>query len=339
MFAIWQALNQRDDDPAAWVSSQTADMGGWATKGTAFEFDTNRLLQVGDAETATTPLWPFRDMMTSWWTSNMVKKTETFGYTYPETQGLTYPLTGQARLDFIKIVDDLYPSASRAVARSLRRVETAGQELLPQATLLRRMADNKVSATHQESMTLAQDLPEQQALLESSLEPSKPVIRDLAPDRKYLEWLVNIKAEKHALGGEYSVTVFLGPVEEQEVILWPISPNFVGTSAPFGQTGDTECGKCRDDQREHLQITGQIPLTLALIERYLAQIVPDIGVDTVVPYLRENLHWRVQSVSLPLIVGGLTSSRRHADAWVCAEWRGDRRPIPSQRSYRVCRLE
>lgn len=57
---------------------------------------------------------------------------------------------------------------------------------------------------------------------------------DLAPDNRYLEWMTNIKAQKHTLDGAYSVHVFLGPVDEENVALWPAAPTHVGTFAPLG---------------------------------------------------------------------------------------------------------
>jgi tyrosinase len=135
-------------------------------------------------------------------------------------------------------------------------------------------------------------MPDNEALLETSLQRSKPFLRDLAPKNTYLEWLVNVKALKHAINGALTVHVFLGPIEEDDVLLWPASPNHVGTFATFGQGPDTRCGLCKEDQAERMQVTGQIPLTLALVERYLPGILPDIRVGTVVPYLTRELHWR-----------------------------------------------
>ena len=226
-----------------------------------------------------------------------MKRTETFGYTYPETAGLQYPVSRLDKVNLQGTIDDLYPSAPRMMLLSKSGDTNAGEDLLAHAQLLNEIVDKQTPATATESTQLISQLPDHQTLLTRSLEPSKPFLKDLAPENKYLEWLVNIKAEKHALDGNYSIHVFLGAVQDDEVALWSISPHHVGTFAPFGQGSDTECGKCQEDQREHLQITDQIPLTLALMERFLAGMIPDIGSESVVPYLKENLHWRVVHVS------------------------------------------
>lgn len=60
------------------------------------------------------------------------------------------------------------------------------------------------------------------------------------PADKYLEWLVNLKAQKHVLGGDFTVHIFLGPVEEDNILLYPTSPNHVGTFSTFGQKEFTQ---------------------------------------------------------------------------------------------------
>jgi tyrosinase len=74
-------------------------------------------------------------------------------------------------------------------------------------------------------------------------------------------------------------------------------PTHVGTFAPLGQPEDTSCEKCQEDQENALEVTGQIPLTVALVERFLAGIIHDLSPTHVVPYLQKNLHWRVVDVS------------------------------------------
>jgi len=298
LFAIWQALHEDDSKEESYVTKQKAGWGSFT-------------VPAGDEETVGTPLYPFRDTVNSWYTSNTTKRTETFGYTYPETAGLKYPTSDSTREALVKTIENYYTSLPEMIRQSRKGVKNAGVELLPQAQLLKEIADKKVTANTSEMVNLVSKMPETETLLQNSVGPSKPFIRDLAPDNEYLEWLVNLKAEKHALDGAFTIHVFLGPVEEEKVYLWPASPNHVGTFATLGQPRDTSCGKCRQDQEDHTQVTGQIPLTLALVERYLAGILPDLSEDSVVPYLTQNLHWRVSTGDGNIIenrsdVGGLT---------------------------------
>jgi tyrosinase len=212
---------------------------------------------------------------------------------------LKYPVSADARLKLYNTVQSYYTNLPRLIRQSKANDPTAGDFLLPQATILRQIADTKVTANHVEALQLVSALPKQEILLEKSLAPGKPFLKALAPENEYLEWLVNIKAERHAMGGNFSVHIFLDAVQENDVALWPLSPHYVGSFVPFGQASETICESCKDQQEAHLEITSQIPLTIALVERYLAGLVENLREEIVVPYLTKNLHWRVESVSIP----------------------------------------
>ena len=226
--------------------------------------------------------------------------TRTFGYTYPETATLNYPTSPDDKAKLLADIGLKYDSLPKFIQRSKREIPTAGQELLPGANFAKQIQTRKVPATAASIKTLVENLPNSKSLLEASLEPSKPFLRGLAPDNKYLEWLTNIRAQKHTLEGDYSVHIFLGPPDDEpNVAFWPVAPTHVGTFSPFGQPRDTSCAKCQQEQTAHTLITSQIPLTLALVERYLAGIIPDLTEASVIPYLKKELHWRVALVGFP----------------------------------------
>ena len=269
------------------VQPRTAGDGGYLTRGKK------------DEENIDTPLWPFRPDENKWYTSRSVGNTEDFGYTYPETEGFTYPATPDQKKELLETIGKTYDSMAKYILQSKKGERTAGKDLLPQAHIVKQIEAETIPATAASLEKLASNIPERETLLEESLRPSKPFLRDLAPNNKYLEWITNIKAEKHTLGGSYTVQVFLGrPDDGTDPALWPISPTHVGTFSPFGQPSTTGCGKFQADQRDRVQVTGQIPLTIALAERYLAGIIRDLGVESVKPYLTRHLHWRVVEVSL-----------------------------------------
>ncbi len=72
----------------------------------------------------------------------------------------------------------------------------------------------------------------------------------------------------------------------------------MGTFTVLRDSPDTGCEKCERDQMNSLQVTGTIPLTIALLERYLARDIAGLTPDVVIPYLQKNLHWKVIVVSL-----------------------------------------
>jgi len=286
-FDIWQALHEDDNDPKTFIVSRQSD-GNFA-------------IRAGTDETMDTLLFPFRPDIRSWYTSKTVRTTESFGYTYEETAGLKYPTTQTEKTALMKNIGHIYGSLAKFIRQSKSGKPTAGAVLLPQAHIIQKVVNNNIPATSASLETLITEMPLKNALLEESLQPSKPFLKDLAPNNKYLEWLTNIKAEKHTLEGAYSLHVFLGPPQEPNVELWAASPTYVGSFNPLGQLSETGCSKCVDDQRDHTLITGQIPLTIALVERYLAGILRDLTPESVVPYLTSELHWRVVKVGVSFL--------------------------------------
>ena len=87
--------------------------------------------------------------------------------------------------------------------------------------------------------------------------------------------------------------IFLGDFTSSNSDRWPFDANHVGTFTVLGDSDDTGCEKCQTDQAANLQVTGQVPLTIALLERFLAGIIASLSEDAIVPYLKEKLHWRV----------------------------------------------
>jgi len=282
LFDIWQALHEDDNDPKTFIVPRQS-AGTFGIKG-------------GTDETMDTQLFPFRPNVDSWYTSKKVRAAKSFGYNYNETAGLNYPTTTNQKTALMKEIGRIYGSLAKFIRQSKQGNPTAGATLLPQAHIINRIVQNDLPATNAQLKTIITELPSNKALLNDSLQESKPFLKDLAPNNKYLEWLTNIKAEKHTLDGAYSVHVFLGPPQEPNAALWAASPTYVGSFDPLGQSSDTGCSKCIVDQRDRTEITAQIPLTIALVERYLAGIIHDLTPENVVPYLTKELHWRVINV-------------------------------------------
>ena len=117
-------------------------------------------------------------------------------------------------------------------------------------------------------------------------------------DGKYHEWIANIRVKKYALNASFFVHIFLGDFNP-DPFQWSFEPNLVGTHCIFvNDPNTTECGKCKRDQANDLQVTGAIPLTTALLDAVRTGRLRSLDPVDVEPYLRTNLHWRVTRVSL-----------------------------------------
>jgi len=102
----------------------------------------------------------------------------------------------------------------------------------------------------------------------------KPVIYD---------WGARIDAKKFELGHGYAVLIFLGedPGDEEH---WRTCPSFMNSATD-------ERANCR--KQEELVVEGFVHLNEAITKHSgLSSYEPSV----VTPYLKNNLHWRVQSV-------------------------------------------
>jgi tyrosinase len=73
--------------------------------------------------------------------------------------------------------------------------------------------------------------------------------------------------------------------------MYAVSLYHVRTFDPLGQSEDAACGKYKRDQASNTEITGQIPLTIALVERYFTAELAILEEEDVIKYLQANLHW------------------------------------------------
>ncbi|KAK1988373.1 hypothetical protein LZ30DRAFT_699367 [Colletotrichum cereale] len=292
LFAIWQACHDDPDDPSTYVTDQTAGTG---------PFGGSFVVEAGGPETVKTPLAPFAQSAAGndqvFWTSEGVRYTTEFGYLYPETQKSKFP----TREAILNELDRLY-GRNASLANTLRSGDAdfhAASEELRSRAKAHLQAPSIAGAAAATAAAPAADQAVQKPLLHADgpADVELPEDRDLkkliGPDSKYLEWLVDIKAEKAELGGNYVVHVFLGDPDDGAPLLYVTNHSHVGAFATFGQNEDTACRNCQEGRAAGQQITGQIPLTIALAERYVAGLVESLAPEHVVPYLQKNLHWRL----------------------------------------------
>ena len=276
------------------MTTKSSDWGKWTTA-------------EGEDEGLNTPLVPFYKDASSFWTSDDVRETVKFGYAYPETKSWRFKDPEDYRKDIYNKLEALYPTGSLAtmVAASNAGNTKPAEALQTRAKRLARVTAIEEPTTAFTALSIAKAvsslygrkevidaLPDVQ--VPKVKVPEDRSLRKLVPENSYLEWLVNIKAMKHVLGGQYLVHVFLGPVpSEESTCLYAVSPNHVGTLSPLGQDPKTSCGKCKADQAANMEITGQIPLIIALAERYFADELESLSESHVIEYLQKNLHWEV----------------------------------------------
>jgi tyrosinase len=105
------------------------------------------------------------------------------------------------------------------------------------------------------------------------------------------DWTVRVHFKTHELGGNYAVLVFLGDVPA-DVSQWRSCPNVVGTCATYVLTSFARSSERFVDKTVTEDL---VHLNKAIAERSgLSSFEP----NAVIPYLKANLHWRVEAVRL-----------------------------------------
>ncbi|KAH9477628.1 Tyrosinase [Psilocybe cubensis] len=108
-----------------------------------------------------------------------------------------------------------------------------------------------------------------------------------------LEWSIRVQCKPFALGGSFSVYIFLAPtVPPTDSAQWLFDPTFAGTVDVFANTNPEQCANCTSHANE--LIKGFVHINRIFKSRSGAH---SIDPDAVLPYLRSNLSWGVVKAS------------------------------------------
>jgi len=311
LFAIWEALN-----PTSYTIDEPTQDGTF-------------VIQAGSVETSITPLAPFVDASgTRYWTSEGVRLTETFNYAYPETQRWAFTSDSDYQNAVANAVQQLYgglsnqfsgeeainlmaaPTPAADAPAIQEKVETADSNGATSGAT-GHSAQKPVADTHS-GFHPFHDLAERfrgaasdhkgDSAERGGLDLEKEIGKPAAPipeqPRSYTEYIVNLKAPKHILGQAYRVHIFLGEFHS-DTKTWNTQDALVGTFSVFGKEttagskDETKCGKCKADAAANTVITGTVPLTAQIISEVKKGNCPSLDKANVLPYLTQNLHWRV----------------------------------------------
>ncbi|SCV31922.1 uncharacterized protein FFFS_03045 [Fusarium fujikuroi] len=130
------------------------------------------------------------------------------------------------------------------------------------------------------------------------------------------DYVINIIYNRFALnGGSYSIHFFIG--KESDIPVSPedykLSVDYIGGIHTFsssywtrGNENGVNCENCQKQQKSHQLSKGQLPVTLALLQRALHEDdrwaeISHLGKDHVVEYMTKHLHWRVVAVPNELL--------------------------------------
>lgn len=227
----------------------------------------------GDIEDIQTPLKPFFVNDTSFWTSEMVRNHDTFGYTYAEVANKT-------RAEVVAAINHLYTDYSPAtiILRSKQRPAAHGGQSINHQTF-------KNIAQHHSSESRA--MAWQHEPMDHS--PLSALFSADDSDKSYREWIANIEVRKHALNSSFLIYLFLGDVPD-DGSSWQNRENLVGSLGIFA-------GRSRSTRVEHGKVTGTIPLTSALMRKASDMSIPNLDPVDIEPFLRSALQLRIALVN------------------------------------------
>lgn len=234
------------------------------------------MYQLGKVQDDKTPLYPFRHGDGKFFTSPDIDKwnsTANFGYLYPETPA-TY-------------IENNDPEGLRKFV-SKRVIDLLGPQnnALPYPPVPKPALEkvNKICE-------LANSVEAGTSYMEGAFQiiPGSYPIFDLEASHRR-EWLANLQIENFAVDGSFFVHFFIGEFNPDPAN-WTQDANLVGTHSVFSSAvGKTGCQNCIQDKQNNAIVSGGVSLTNALLTKGLKDLEP----ETVAPYLKDNLQWRVQ---------------------------------------------
>ncbi|KAK3337241.1 hypothetical protein B0T19DRAFT_481606 [Cercophora scortea] len=259
IFAIWQALY-----PNSWVTPQEAALPSFTTAR-------------GQVQDVTTPLTPFfANSDRTFWTSATVRDHTQLGYTYAELVGKSgvSNATREVRSQASRAINRLYGASSPASL--FIREMTARRN--------RDQGGHRISRLNGK-VTLPPYFKSDDSPANSSAHTPRSGV--VFVGNQYREWIANIYVKKQALNGPFSIHLFLGDVSNNPTT-WASTLGHVGTMGVFAS--DARYGGM---DMSHLDISGTIPLTTALVNKVDSGELSSLEPLDVERYLRRNLKTRI----------------------------------------------
>lgn len=192
-------------------------------------------------------LTPFMDPNRRCYTANSVREWRNFGYDYPE-----FSNSNRSPQAITGYVNRLYGRNPTATAGSSKR------EAAPQ-------------------------VGEQVSKVLGDIEAGNPL---KASNGSLYEYVANIKTQRYALGGSYTIFLFNGKPASEEPSTWPSAQNLFGPVGIVAMDGMEDL---------NVTITASVPLTRKLTEAVEnnSNLLGSLSELLVAPFLTKNLEWRV----------------------------------------------
>lgn len=245
LITIWQTLN-----PTAWMTPMPAGETSYTTlKGT-----------IQDSRTELTPFYISADG--TFWNSDMARFTQTFGYTYADTDPTL--ANGDIRENLNAKIMAWYGASSPVGLLSQSEEEPV--------LLEHEVRDVSNGAFNQKS-----------SIMNVKHNAKDPPVSTVIKNGRYTEWMANVRVNAGTLDGSFSIHFFLGNATG-DCRQWDTAPNEIGSIDIFAMSGMTA---------SHTKVSGALPLTSALLKMMAAGAIPHLKSNVVEPFLQDLLQFKV----------------------------------------------
>ncbi len=126
----------------------------------------------------------------------------------------------------------------------------------------------------------------------------------------------NNSENRFAFDGSFSVHLFIGHVKDDQPWRYMTKKNEAGFMGVFASPWDAECPSCERNREKDIIVGNVVPLTAILCD-YLDEVegseglirdadlktIPNLNPEHVVPFLQENLQWRIIDLGANLLEG------------------------------------
>jgi len=260
LLSLWAAVH-----PGKWVTPGPSDQG-------TFTIPANVRV---DVNTDLTPFWNGQD---SFWISSGTTSTGALQYSYPEFNNLDLNDRDAVRTAIANIINQKYGGGSSPLPGrggfGLFAQPSAG------GVAAEAVASAKSAAGEITHLFHSRGGPAHTAHGGQGGQGGQVVLHDYS---------ARIHFKKYELGGSFTVLIFLGDVPK-DPSQWRKCDSFVGAHHAFVNSAASQCGNCRNQADVYSE--GFVHLNSSIAKRSgLSSYEP----EKVVPYLKEKLHWRVQS--------------------------------------------
>lgn len=241
-------------------------------------------------------LTPFWETQTTYWTSSQTTATGNLRYSYPEFNGLDLGNTDAVQAAIANYVNQNYGGGTLsqfpggAQTSLFAQSAPGGAQAPPQG----RKESSITKALSAVKSTTEEITHQFRSRGGNPHTIHKPQHGSEDPNVIH-DWTVRIHFKKYEIGGSFTALIFLGNVPT-DPSHWRTCPTFVGAHYAFVNSAASQCNNCREQADRYVE--GFVHLNSAIAARSgLSSLHPRV----VVPYLKENLHWRIQGVRVVLL--------------------------------------